>query len=227
MVPEELRRKRSKSIVALAPAGTSWCAGCQSFRDLEDFSKGATACRACSSARSHAAMVAKTYGITSDDYATLLEAQEGRCAICGARPKSKRLAVDHDHKTGAVRGLLCSRCNHELMGAAWDSLAIASSLWHYMNTPPASGAWVTPAEQPLLMPDDGGAQRPPDASDDFDALVVTDAAKASERRSGPGKSTVSDDACGRPHYLPTGSQSIPGKRGAWRVWVEPDGDAPF
>lgn len=36
------------------------------------------------------------------------------CAICGAPPKTRRLHIDHDHKTGTVRGLLCHRCNRAL-----------------------------------------------------------------------------------------------------------------
>lgn len=218
MVPPELRRKRTKAIVALAPEGTTWCAGCQSFRDLEDFGKGATTCRACSSAKSHAAMIEKTYGVTGDDYAALLKLQGGRCAICRARPKSKRLALDHNHKTGAPRGLLCSRCNHELMGSAWDSMAIASALWHYMNTPPATGAWVPPEEQAPLVP-----ERPSPAPNPPDGLVLT----RNEKAVRAGSETGNDAECGRPHYLPSGSQSVPGKRGVWRVWVEPDGDPPF
>ncbi len=68
MVPPELRVKRTKTISAQAPAGSAFCAGCQSFRDLADFAKGVTTCRACASAKTHAAAVAKTYGITGDDY---------------------------------------------------------------------------------------------------------------------------------------------------------------
>lgn len=150
MVPEPLRLKRSKKVEAAAPEGASWCAGCQTFRDLVDFGKGATTCKACASARSHATRTEKTYGLTPDQYDALLKMQGGRCAICRARPKSKRLAVDHDHKTGAVRGLCCSRCNHDLLGSAWDSQAMVTALWHYLNTPPASGSWVTPEEQPPL-----------------------------------------------------------------------------
>lgn len=44
-------------------------------------------------------------------YESLLESQDGRCAICGEAPGHYSLAVDHDHATGAVRGLLCSPCN--------------------------------------------------------------------------------------------------------------------
>lgn len=54
----------------------------------------------------------KKYGITLDDYAEMLEAQDGRCAICGDfPPHNKLLYVDHCHDTGDVRGLLCQQCN--------------------------------------------------------------------------------------------------------------------
>lgn len=223
MVPEGMRLKRSKKILAIAPAGTSWCAGCQSFRDLEDFGKNATMCRACKSATTHEAMVAKTYGITGDDYEALLKRQGGKCAICRARPKSKRLAVDHDHKSGAVRGLLCSRCNHDLMGAAWDSLAVAVALWHYLNTPPASGAWLPPELAPGLMPVES-AVRPSPALDPLDAIITRPSEGSSKRarpRAGDG------EECTRPHVIPLGSISVPGKRGVWKVWAEPGSDPPF
>jgi hypothetical protein len=52
------------------------------------------------------------YGITPADYQALLNAQGGGCAICGLTNSGRdRLAVDHDHKTGTVRGLLCHGCN--------------------------------------------------------------------------------------------------------------------
>jgi hypothetical protein len=53
----------------------------------------------------------KVYGLTEDDYWRLYEKQNGVCAICGERGKRDKLDVDHCHKTGAVRGLLCNRCN--------------------------------------------------------------------------------------------------------------------
>lgn len=53
-----------------------------------------------------------TYGITPQTYAEMLFLQGGVCKICsGVNPSGKELCVDHDHKTGAVRGLLCSNCN--------------------------------------------------------------------------------------------------------------------
>lgn len=51
------------------------------------------------------------YGITLEEYDRLFELQHGVCAICGEIQIGKRLAVDHDHKTGQIRGLLCYRCN--------------------------------------------------------------------------------------------------------------------
>lgn len=46
-------------------------------------------------------------------YPILFEIQNGCCAICGRRESQfkQKLAVDHDHKTGIIRGLLCDRCN--------------------------------------------------------------------------------------------------------------------
>lgn len=57
--------------------------------------------------------VLRTYGLTLDDYDNILESQNNGCAICGKAPEDngQRLAVDHDHDTGAVRGLLCIGCN--------------------------------------------------------------------------------------------------------------------
>jgi hypothetical protein len=59
------------------------------------------------------------FGVTLDDYNKMFEAQNGVCAICGKPETSvdwrtkniKYLAVDHDHQTGKVRGLLCSKCD--------------------------------------------------------------------------------------------------------------------
>ncbi len=54
------------------------------------------------------------YGITGAEYTVLLEANDGRCWICDGKSGGKNLAVDHNHKTGRIRGLLCKRCNSVL-----------------------------------------------------------------------------------------------------------------
>ena len=54
------------------------------------------------------------YGLSAEEYESMLAEQGGGCAICGRLPKAKRLNVDHDHVTGEVRGLLCYVCNTRL-----------------------------------------------------------------------------------------------------------------
>lgn len=58
--------------------------------------------------------LAKRYGLSQADYDRMYAAQGGVCAICGKPPKKKRLSVDHDHRTGKVRALLCAGCNGDL-----------------------------------------------------------------------------------------------------------------
>jgi recombination endonuclease VII len=75
---------------------------------------GRTLCQACV-ALAWARRLAKRRGITEASYHALLERQARRCAICSkACGTGRRLAVDHDHVTGRVRGLLCFRCNTSL-----------------------------------------------------------------------------------------------------------------
>lgn len=57
------------------------------------------------------------FGITADEYDAMLRAQGGGCAVCGdtrVPSHQKFLSVDHDHETGAIRGILCSGCNTAL-----------------------------------------------------------------------------------------------------------------
>ncbi|TKB94510.1 MAG: hypothetical protein E8D40_00910 [Nitrospira sp.] len=61
-------------------------------------------------------MLRRTFGISSRYYNTLLDLQEHCCRLCGAPDMSSKmsLAVDHDHKTGKVRKLLCGKSNRGL-----------------------------------------------------------------------------------------------------------------
>ncbi|SRR6266446_7107114 len=76
------------------------------------------------------------YGITLNEYSALLEGQAGKCAICGTnifdKLKKRRLAVDHDHKTGRVRGLLCYMCNIGL-GSFLDEVPRLQAAIEYLN----------------------------------------------------------------------------------------------
>jgi Recombination endonuclease VII len=70
------------------------------------------------------------FGISLEDYEKILESQNGVCAICGggAGRKNSRFAVDHDHETGRVRGLLCLYCNTRLGWLETYSKAIENYL---------------------------------------------------------------------------------------------------
>jgi len=54
----------------------------------------------------------KGYGLSFQDYENKLKAQKHGCEICGTRmQKNQHLSIDHNHKSGKVRGLLCRKCN--------------------------------------------------------------------------------------------------------------------
>ncbi len=82
----------------------------------------------------------RLYGITATEYYVLLERQNHRCAICGEKEQIKnaqtkktiKLSVDHCHKTGHVRGLLCNRCN-TVIGRAEESDAILTRMIDYLK----------------------------------------------------------------------------------------------
>lgn len=64
-------------------------------------------CLSCGGTESKWATVYARYGITKFDWEDMYEAQDEKCALC----LSKATEIDHDHKTGRVRGLLCFSCN--------------------------------------------------------------------------------------------------------------------
>jgi len=72
-----------------------------------------------------------------EDYRRMVEKQDGRCAICGrtaiqASLKRKRLAIDHCHKSGKIRGLLCISCNSGL-GHFGDDLSLLLKAVAYLE----------------------------------------------------------------------------------------------
>lgn len=133
------------------PDGERWCAGCQSFVPL--FYTSGSRCKACTSVASHSRRVQDNYGITAEEYDRILRRQGGRCAICGNKPRTIRFAVDHDHKTGEVRGILCKRCNHDLLGGGHDSIDVLWRALVYLIHPPAQRAdqWAPPPSLTLQI----------------------------------------------------------------------------
>ena len=86
-----------------------------------------------------AGRIKSVFGITWDDYAAMLSAQGGVCAICKNPCKSgRRLAIDHDHSTGKVRALLCGGCNTGLGGFRENPaslVAAAEYVWKHTQIP--------------------------------------------------------------------------------------------
>ena len=75
----------------------------------------------------------RRYGVDEQEYSAMLAAQDGKCGICGSTCSSgRRLAVDHDHDTGRVRGLLCTNCNAGL-GHFQDSKARLGKAIAYLS----------------------------------------------------------------------------------------------
>lgn len=76
-------------------------------------------CKSCNTERTHVYQI-RRLGCSKQQYDDLMRKQNGGCAICGAtvghhtKAGAAKLAVDHDHKTGKIRGLLCGTCNKGL-----------------------------------------------------------------------------------------------------------------
>jgi hypothetical protein len=125
------------------------CTKCGGIKKLEAFSKDNRAkdgrqsrCKLCQSEvkRQMASYYRSKhleykYGITQDDYNRMLEEQESCCSICGIHEKHcehQRLAVDHDHNTGEVRGLICKKCN-QAIGLLQDNSEFAYNAYQYLQ----------------------------------------------------------------------------------------------
>lgn len=105
------------------------CCTCKKEKSFSDFTKNknskdgyAFRCKQCKSKektypetkrKNH---LARTYGITIEDYSKMFEVQKRCCAICGKHQfeLDMSLVVDHDHETSQIRGLLCRNCNCRL-----------------------------------------------------------------------------------------------------------------
>lgn len=124
-----------------APEGQKWCARCRQYLDLGEFTRQKTKinsyCKPCHSAYLHERAIKVSFGMSPEEYERLMVIQGGVCAICEKKPRSRRLAVDHNHSTGEIRGLLCTRCNHKTLGGAGDSATLLRRAAQYLESPPA------------------------------------------------------------------------------------------
>lgn len=79
-------------------------------------------------------VIRRQYGITLGDYEQMLVEQDFKCAICGNEDEveGRRLAIDHCHDSGEVRGLLCGKCNRGL-GLFYDNEDLLQNAIQYLN----------------------------------------------------------------------------------------------
>ena len=95
------------------------------------------ACKPCYKDKVRAARLLARYNLTMDEYDTML-IEQGGCAICKTQTNAygggnnRMFAVDHDHSTGKVRGLLCQTCNR-MIGLARDSSEILRRAVSYLE----------------------------------------------------------------------------------------------
>lgn len=103
------------------------CVSCGEFKQADQFScykakksyGGYQAVRSCKECETHRKLVShlkNTYDLEYEDYLRMVEEQDNKCYLCGESPSDVygRLVVDHCHKTGKVRKLLCRMCNVHL-----------------------------------------------------------------------------------------------------------------
>ena len=96
----------------------------------------------------------RVYNMSEEEYEIQSTIQGGVCAICGGVNKSKngtepeRLSVDHNHRTGANRALLCQRCNR-VLGMIEDSQELAARIFEYLRKHDGSAIPYTPSVSPV------------------------------------------------------------------------------
>ena len=133
------------------------------FRDKKT-GRRHSACKECDKARVKARHQAnpertrnndlkRNYGITLEDHSKMYEEQNGRCAICGSEGDGrwKKLCVDHDHKTGKVRKLLCRNCNM-ILGQVGDNTQTLQSMVEYLHNFPLDLASTESTPVALVAP---------------------------------------------------------------------------
>ena len=133
---------------AEARAGKATCGRCRRRLPLDQFYHARKVggvfrrswCRECSRAAARDYRLLAAFNLTAEDYDAIIAEQGGGCAICGredADATGASLPVDHDHKTGLVRGALCTYHNRLLTPAVQKWMAAYA---HYLADPPATRA---------------------------------------------------------------------------------------
>jgi hypothetical protein len=200
VAPSTLKCSGSLSVAFRLPrrptvASDKTCTACSETKPLDAFSPHPKAsdgrrsqCKRCLSKKAMAwrdsnrersldSHLRRTFGITLEQYKSLLELQDGGCAVCGVVPDvaievqrkqgiATRLVVDHCHDTGRVRGLLCASCNKGI-GHLRDDPALLRLAVQYLEAEPRvetgtpekgrANSWY---ERPPRAPECGHPRRP-------------------------------------------------------------------
>lgn len=107
-------------------------------------------CRACAKQRN--GFRRRLYGLSDEDFQERLDEQNAVCAICGKDPGDRSLAVDHDHASGSIRGLLCSTCNTGIGGLKDDPELLRRAITYLQSH--VRGQHIAAMEQPALADTD-------------------------------------------------------------------------
>ncbi len=114
--------------------GKKYCSKCKTFKLVSEFQSTngrlRYCCKKCASKSSKARF--RNHNITEFEFVNLIDSQKNMCPICGDKFKSyKHAIIDHNHKNGKNRELLCSKCN-TLLGMCNDNIDILNSAINYL-----------------------------------------------------------------------------------------------
>lgn len=143
---DRVLRKTRADVIIQQELNEYKCSNCSLVFPLSGFPKGRTNrrgqqryayCKTCHSDKERERRLKRYFNISVEEYDRILSAQGGGCAICKKKPKTMRLAVDHDHKTGLIRGLLCSFCNQGI-AIFRDNIESFKNIITFLEHPPAT-----------------------------------------------------------------------------------------
>lgn len=140
---ETYRRKRERQGKPvrdrpLVPDGHKYCPDCKTVKPRAEWHRATRShdglgpyCKSCSAERNRRGYLRRTFGLDDASLRAMLDEQGGRCAICRDDAPQH---IDHDHATGEIRGVLCSKCNMGL-GLFDDDPARLDSAIRYLRRP--------------------------------------------------------------------------------------------
>lgn len=118
------KKGHNPSLYVPLPSGVYYCMGCKH--------ENAAKYRAKNRANINLKNRVRRYKITVEEYDRISESQNGCCAICGTELNGRNVRIDHNHKTGEIRGLLCTSCNSGI-GLLKDSSDVMMRAARYLE----------------------------------------------------------------------------------------------